>query len=249
MNDGEIFAYFPSEYKRDAKLKVNGSDVSEYFTNETGRIVSLGKHSAGEEVIVTLNLSADDLYLANGCDFFWYIDEELFKKVMPTLAGNGFEISEFTDSSFEGRITATGDKPLFLLTIPFDEGWHVSVDGEEVETFEVLGSLTGIELEPGEHTISMRYFPWAVKYGLIISGCSLAVFVIVVAVEFIVKRRRPVVRFCVAGGSEPEVIVESAGDFEPETTNPTEPEALMPSEPEALPEKTENSGDNIAENA
>ena len=249
VNDGEIFAYFPSEYKRDAKLKVNGSDVSEYFTNETCRIVSLGKHSAGEEVIVTLNLSADDLYLANGCDFFWYIAEELFKKVMPTLAGNGFEISEFTDSSFEGRITATEDKPLFLLTIPFDEGWHVSVDGEEVETFEVLGSLTGIELEPGEHTISMRYFPWAVKYGLIISGCSLAIFVIVVAVEFIIKRRRPVVRFCVAGGSEPEVIVESAVESVPETASPAEPEVPESSEPEVLPEKAENSGDNIAENA
>ena len=199
--DGEIFAYFPSEYKRDAKLKVNGSDVSEYFTNETCRIVSLGKHTAGDEIIVTLGLSEDDLYLANGVDFFWYIDEELFREVMPELQRNGFEIDSFTDDKFDGKITATEDRELFLLTIPFDEGWHILIDGEETESFEVLGSLTGVELTPGEHTVHMYYFPWAVKYGLIISGVSLALFLLIVAAEFAHKRRRPVVEFY-ADGSE-----------------------------------------------
>lgn len=198
VTDGEIFAYFPSEYKRDAKLKVNGSDVSEYFTNETCRIVSLGKHSAGEEVIVTLNLSKDDLYIANGVDFFWYIDEELFKEVFSSLGENGFEISEFTDSSFDGKVTATEDKSIFLLTIPYDEGWKILVDGEEAESFEVLGSLTAIELTEGEHTIEMKYFPWAVKWGIIISVSALALFLIVIIAEFIIERRRPTVKFCIA---------------------------------------------------
>lgn len=198
VTDGEIFVYFPSEYKRDAKLKVNGSDISEYFTNETCRIVSLGKHSAGEEVIVTLNLSKDDLYIANGVDFFWYIDEELFKDVFSSLGENGFEISEFTDSSFDGKVTATEDKSLFLLTIPYDEGWKILVDGEEAESFEVLGSLTAIELTEGEHTIEMKYFPWAVKWGIIISVSALALFLIVIIAEFIIERRRPTVKFCIA---------------------------------------------------
>ncbi len=221
VTDGEIFAYFPSEYKRDAKLKVNGSDVSEYFTNETCRVVSLGKHPAGEEIIVTLNLSADDLYLANSVDFFWYIDEELFKEVMQTLAENGFEIESFTDSSFDGKITATEEKSIFLLTFPYDAGWHILIDGEEAESFEVLGCLTGIELAPGEHTVKMYYFPWAVKYGLIISGTSLAVFIIVVAAGFVIGKRRPTVRFTAAGDETPD---DRAENDLPAAENPEPPE-------------------------
>lgn len=212
VNDGEIFAYFPSDYKRDAKLKVNGSDVSEYFTNETCRIVSLGKHEKGEEVVVTLNLSKDDLYIANSTDFFWYIDEELFADVFESLSNNGFDIAEFTDSSFDGKVTATEEKNLFLLTIPYDEGWHIYVDGEEVEAFKVLGSLTAIELTPGEHSIEMNYFPWAVKYGLIISISSLCLFILVAAVEFILERRRPFVKFQVTDNSMSEDITEPLQD-------------------------------------
>lgn len=195
VSDGEIYAYFPSDYKRDAKLKVNGTEVSEYFTNETCRIVSLGNHTAGEELVITLNLSESELYLANSTDFFWYIDEELFKEIMPTLQENSFEIESFTDDSFVGKVTATEEKSLFMLTIPYDEGWHISIDGEEIETVELLGSLTGIYLEPGEHTIEMHYFPWAVKYGLIISISSLLLLILIITADFVIGKKRPTVRF------------------------------------------------------
>ena len=246
-NDGEIFVYFPTEYKRDAKLKVNGSDVSEYFTNETCRIVSLGKHPAGEELIVTLNLSDDDLYIANGVDFFWYIDEELFREVMPTLAANGFNITGFTDSSFEGTITAIGEKPLFLLTIPYDEGWHVMIDGEEVETFEALGALTGIYLEPGEHTVSMRYFPWAVKYGLIISGTSLAIFIVILIVDFVIKRRRPVVRFAIE--PTPDITAYGGSEAPADSDSPTStPDGGQTDETALADAPTDNTPDTAPEN-
>ena len=195
VNDREIFVYFPSDYARDAKLKVNGSDVSEYFTNETFRIVSLGKQPAGEELIVTLSLEKDDLYLANGADFFYYLDDELFCEIMPQLQENGFIIDSFTDSSFEGSITATEDKSLFLLTIPFDEGWNIYIDGEQVEAFEVLDSLTAVELTPGEHTVKMVYFPTCVRYGLIIAGISAGIFILVAVLEFVLRKKKPVIEF------------------------------------------------------
>ncbi|MCI8386897.1 MAG: YfhO family protein [Clostridiales bacterium] len=195
VNDKEIFVYFPSDYRRDAKLKVNGSDVSEYFTNETCRIVSIGKQPAGEELIVSLTLDKDEIYIGNGSNYFYYLDEELFEEVMPKLQENGFIIDSFTDSSFEGKITATEDKSLFLLTIPYDEGWNVYIDGEKVETFEVLDSLTAIELTPGEHTVSMKYFPKCYTYGITISICSLALFLIILVLDFILHRRKPVIAF------------------------------------------------------
>ncbi|MBQ8510287.1 MAG: YfhO family protein [Clostridia bacterium] len=193
VNDREIFVYFPSDYARDAKLKVNGSDVSEYFTNETCRIVSIGKQPAGEELIVSLTLEKDEIYIANGVDYFWYLDEELFADVMKQLQEGGYQIDEFTDDSFNGTITVPEDRTMFLLTIPYDEGWKVYVDGEQVETFEVLECLTAVELTPGEHSIEMKYSPWCVKYGMIISISSAALFVLIVTGEFFWRRRREVI--------------------------------------------------------
>ncbi len=198
-NDREIFVYFPSDYPRDARLKVNGEEISEYFTNETCRIVSLGKHPAGEELIVTLALDEEEIYLANGVDYFWYLDDELFYEIMPRLSEGGYNIDSFTDSSFDGSITVPEDRTLFLLTIPRDEGWHIYVDGVETDTVEVLECLTGLELEPGEHTIKMVYFPDCVKYGLIISGCSLGLFILIIIGELILRRKFPLIIFSSSG--------------------------------------------------
>ena len=195
VNDREIFVYFPSEYAREAKLKVNGSDISDYFGNETCRIVSIGKRPAGEELIVSLNLEKEDIYIGNGSDYFYYLDDELFYEIMPRLQANGYNITDFTDSSFEGTVTATGEKGLFFLTIPYDEGWNVYVDGEKAETFEVLDCLMAVELAPGEHTITMRYWPWCVTYGLVISISSLVLFAAIAAAEYVLNRKRDVIEF------------------------------------------------------
>ncbi len=195
VNDREIFAYFPSEYPRDAELKVNGVDWSEYFTNETCRIVSLGKHPAGEELIVSLNLEDDDLYIANDSECFYYLDEELFYEIMPQLQANGFEIDDFSDDHFVGSVTATEDKTLFFLTIPYDEGWNIYVDGEKVEGFEVLESLTAVELSQGEHEIELRYWPWCVTYGIAISVTSIALFGAIVVLERVMNKKRERIEF------------------------------------------------------
>ena len=232
VNDREIFVYFPSDYRRDAKLKVNGADVSEYFTNETCRIVSLGKRPAGEELIVSLSLEKDDLYIANGTDYFWYLDDELFEEIMPELQKQGFDITSFTDSTFDGKITATEERSTFLLTIPYDKGWHIYIDGVETESYETLGALTAVDLEPGEHTVRMVYWPWCVKYGLIISLSSLAVFLIVLAADFVIRRRRPVIEFR-AGARVPDDIYFDMDDALPD--------------PDDIPENPDDDTDGAAE--
>ena len=79
---------------------------------------------------------------------------------------------------------------MFLLTIPYDEGWKVYVDGEEAETFEVLGALTAVELDAGEHTIELEYSPSCVKYGMLISASALLVFSVVIFLEQLNRRKR-----------------------------------------------------------
>ncbi len=196
VNDYEVFVYFPSDYRRDAKLKLNGEDVSEYFTNETHRIVSLGSLPVGEKAIVTLTLDKDDIYLGSGTDYFYYLDEELFRQVMPRLLEHGYDIADFTDSRFYGTVTVPSDRTAFMLTIPYDEGWKVYVDGVETETAPILEALTSVELTEGTHTVELRYRPWCVTYGIAVSAASHAVLLGFIAADAFIKRRRKTEDIC-----------------------------------------------------
>lgn len=41
----------------------------------------------------------------------------------------------------------------------------------------------------------MHYFPWAVKYGLIISISSLLLLILIITADFVIGKKRPTVRF------------------------------------------------------
>ncbi len=189
QNDYEIFVYFPTEYKRDTTLYLNGEEISEFFTNETWRIVSIGSQADGEEISLSMELDADKVYIANGVDYIYYLDEALFKAIMPRLQERGYEIDSFTDEHFTGKVTASEERSLLFFTIPYDEGWKVYVDGEETQTLEVLEALTAIELTEGEHTVELKYSPWCVRYGALISATSLLIFSAVLFLEQLKRRK------------------------------------------------------------
>lgn len=190
VNDYEIFAYFPSDYPREAKLTLNGEELGGYFGSETHRIVSLGGQAEGEEIVISLTLEKDEIYIKNGADYFYYLDEEVFREVMPKLAEGNFRIAEYTDTHFEGDISVSESDGMLLLTIPYDEGWKVYIDGEAVAAYEVLDALTAVDVSPGEHTVELKYSPWCIKYGVIICLFSGALFVTVVTAEYAIRRRK-----------------------------------------------------------
>ena len=78
-----------------------------------------------------------------------------------------------------------------MTTIPFDEGWTVQVDGERQDTEKILDAFIGVELEQGEHEISMTYQPKGLTEGRRISaGCLVALVLVETASWFWRKRKR-----------------------------------------------------------
>ena len=71
-----------------------------------------------------------------------------------------------------GTITAR-DEGILLLSIPYDKGWRIRVDGQEEETFILGEALTGIHLEGGFHTLTLDYRPQGFLPGVIVSIVSL----------------------------------------------------------------------------
>ncbi len=54
-----------------------------------------------------------------------------------------------------------------VLTLPYDKGFTVKVDGKEVEYEKVFDFLLGFKLETGQHEILVTYVPEGIKLGAI----------------------------------------------------------------------------------
>ncbi|MDE6678658.1 MAG: YfhO family protein [Ruminococcus sp.] len=113
--------------------------------------------------------------------------KDAFEKAYNKLADEQLEITSFSDTEIKGDIDVIEDGILYL-SMPYEKGWTVKVDGENVKTMKVLHAMLGAEVPAGHHTIEISYMPEGLVMGVIISGTAL---LLCGAVAFIdVKRRR-----------------------------------------------------------
>ncbi|MBR5445783.1 MAG: YfhO family protein, partial [Clostridia bacterium] len=173
--DLPVYVYFPSEHPRDAEIKLDSDKLGDYFTDDTFSIQELGVLEPGEHTF-TLYLEEDNIFIASGCKFFWYFHEDVFKEAIAVLQQGKLDAVSERDDVVSGTITAAEDRTTVFTTIPYDEGWKVYVDGEEVEIVCLMDAMVGFSVTAGEHEIVMKYRPAYVKYGLLLSLASLAVY-------------------------------------------------------------------------
>lgn len=88
--------------------------------------------------------------------------------------------------SVSGSVTLT-DTRMLTLSIPWQKGWTVRVDGQKADAIRVNGMYTGVLLQPGTHTIEATYQIPGLKPGAVVSAVAL---VGGVAVVIWAKRRR-----------------------------------------------------------
>lgn len=232
--DGKLYFYVPSDYQREVTVKVNGKDIDTFNGSNNGKIVTLGSFEENNAVNLTLSLQNVDLYIKKGYNMVYYIDWDVFTDAMTRLGRCQYQISDYTDSHFEGTISTSTDQQTILTTIPYDAGWRVYVDGERVETYETLDALTAFTISSaGEHELTMRYLPNAFVLGLTVTLICSALFIIMW-----VFHRRLVIKACTVEGAD-----NCAEDYEEMSSAD-----LPPAEQEGDPEPAELESNEPTEN-
>lgn len=167
---GHYYAY-TSNTKIDTINMHYGSKDKEYKQIDREYILDLGYHTIGTELTFdsengkALNLSA------------YYLNEAALSDFIDTLSAQTMTVDSYDETSVEGHITVTQPGSL-VLSVPYETGWTVKVDGEKVENIELFEkTFISIPLTQGEHTISISFYPGGFTLGIIVSLISIGLFI------------------------------------------------------------------------
>ena len=163
--------------------------VGSYFETDNYRILCLGSYPKGQKLQLRMTLLTDsagtrEKYAIVKEFFFCHFNSELFQQDIDKLKEQQWELTTYGGRTLEGKITAKVGQ-IMMTSIPAEPGWTVWVDGKKYEyktvektadgkekevtqNFRTLfQGMIGVELEPGEHTVKMRYTPPGLHIGLV----------------------------------------------------------------------------------
>lgn len=97
-----------------------------------------------------------------------------YEALKSAMTGDSLEIDweKSVGNRIEGEIDCRADGE-FVLTIPYDEGFHIYCDGKEMNVKKMDTAFLGCSLAKGQHHILVEYHaPW-LKTGKMVSGLTL----------------------------------------------------------------------------
>lgn len=187
LHPGEqTYIEFTSNVK---SLKIKTPQTEKTINNYTNNMFNLGiVQVEAEESKANISLTYKEgktdaipvrVYTCTDAEYY-----EVYEK----LAANQMENVKENGNRVSGTIHADEDGTL-LMTIPYDRGWKVLVDGKEVETYAVGTALLGIDLTAGDHEIDMTFTPDGLWLGTAATLICLMLFFISCFVEKKIQQR------------------------------------------------------------
>lgn len=175
-NDAYYITLNDSIHHEDVSLSLNGESYAFYDSSDDVLINNVANEANGQTVSFEIELLDDAVSLE---DIQLYrLDKEAFAQAISTLQTGGINIEEYGNTHLKGTVTIQENQNFLMTTIPYSEGWTVTVDGVPVQTEKVLGSLIGISIGSGTHEVEFTYqTPYLVEGAVItlISGLLLIV--------------------------------------------------------------------------
>ncbi|MGF2384853.1 YfhO family protein [Lentilactobacillus otakiensis] len=168
---GPHYLYIPRIRLVGVSFYVNGQKLSKLYSGLGTEMIPLGYMQKGQISTVTIHsvkelhhLSADfgGINMAKLKQVEDYQDQHKFKLHDPSrLNQHG--------AHFKGKVDVGSRAKTLVMTIPFEKGWQVKVDGHQQVVKRVAGGLVGIQLTPGKHQIDFNYHIKGLLAGLLIT--------------------------------------------------------------------------------
>ena len=152
-----------------------------------------GVYKAGEVVTgkipLQTNIGSGDL-LRGYCANLVFATENLdvLADYAKQLNARDCSFNVIQDNHLTGDFTAEAGQRI-LFTIPWDEGWTCTIDGQVVPIDKTWDLFMSVEAPEGKHTYEMRFIPAWLNYGLYLCAAALIGLVILMIVDHKSRKR------------------------------------------------------------
>lgn len=137
------------------------------------RILEIGWCDKGSSVKLTQ--SGDRRDAQNKLQVSVYrLDQYTLRRMLHRLGSCPMELAEYSDTYVSGMVDVK-EPGLLATSIPAEDGWSVSVDGQQAELRLFGGAMAGVMLSPGRHEVTFAYRPPGLAAGLVMSLGSAAI--------------------------------------------------------------------------
>ncbi|KAA9022029.1 YfhO family protein [Niallia endozanthoxylica] len=170
-------------FEEKINILINGAEVRPQNMG-LGGFISLGTYE-DESLNIRVQLEKDTQTMQ--IPSFYTLNYSELEKAINGLQNKALEIKEYSDTQVTGEIIVQ-DKGTLFLSIPYDENWKVTVDGENAE-YEKVGSFIGVPLSEGTHTVHLEYVPKILYMTMAISGLSLLLYLVFLGRRILFARK------------------------------------------------------------
>lgn len=174
--DGQAYVYFITDVRKNAdtaEVICDGRSLGKFLSVDRFGILPLGSISAGKTVNLRVVLLDETLTIAEL--LFYSENEAALVKLASSLSDRGIAMTRESSSHLVGALPALEQEGYALFSIPYEDDWKITVDGEPRPTIDVFAGLMAVPVHPGEREIDLRYVPQGTKIGRTISLVSLFV--------------------------------------------------------------------------
>lgn len=175
--EGDYYAFV-----RDKGIKevvVNYPTTSKSFKNlNRGYFLELGYLEKDVEMSFRNDTNDDQLLIE-----VFRFNFETLKKVVEAIKENGeVKIINFDETRINYNLDVK-NAGVSVISLPYDEGFKVFVDGQEVEKKKVMDFILGFDVGVGKHEIVVTYRPVGFLLGAILTLCGLMTLTVIYVLD------------------------------------------------------------------
>ncbi len=153
-----------------AEIYVNDSFLTDYFDGNGIPVIYIPINENEDIQTITLRpqedlICFDEIQIAAE-------DTTILEKYAKTIQKSSKQIQKKSENFITGEIEAN-DKGYLILTIPYDKGWRIRIDGKKAVTEKAFDVFLSTPITEGKHTFEMKYLPEGTEIGCTVTGAAI----------------------------------------------------------------------------
>ncbi|MCZ0717105.1 YfhO family protein [Aerococcus kribbianus] len=164
--------------ENEVSFYLNGQEFPYDSSFRSTQIYNLASQNQNKNIVFQIKLLTDEVHLQD--TNLYSLDPKKVSNLMQSVQSLALE--HFDNNSFSGTVTSLTDKQKLVLSFPYSEGWHFTVNDQKVTAQPILeGGMTAIDLDQaGTYRVSAYYLPPGLITGIGISLASLLLYGLVI---------------------------------------------------------------------